>query len=378
VDGELVRTEVKVPFLDLRPTNDAVRQPILERIEQMIDSGAFTNGPEVEEFESAFAAYCGTRHCVGVSSGLDGLRLALLAGELEPGDEVVVPALTFAATVEAVLQSGCRPIVVDIGDDDYNIDVGAVRTALSDRTRAVIPVHLFGQLAALTALGDLTDSRGIAVIEDACQAHGASRDGIHAGSAGVAGVFSFYPAKNLGAFGDAGAVVTNSEAVARRIQALREHGQLRKYEHELEGYTARLDTLQAIVLLHKLQLLDHWNEERRAIARAYGEVLAGIGDLRLPHVPAGSDPVWHLYVIRTAAPEALATFLADRGIGSGRHYPQPVHLAPAYRDLGYADGSFPVAEAVARECLSLPIFPGMTDGQVARVTDAIEAYFSRG
>jgi dTDP-4-amino-4,6-dideoxygalactose transaminase len=332
----------------------------------------------VGEFEAAFADYCGTRFCIGVGSGLDALRLALLVGRSEAGSEVVVPALTFAATVEAIVQAGCRPVLVDVAETDYNIDPAAVEAALTERTRFLLPVHLFGQLADMAALMRVARERRLFILEDACQAHGARRDGRRAGTTGLAGAFSFYPAKNLGAFGDAGALVTDDAALDEHVRALREHGQVRKYEHEFEGYTARLDTLQAIVLLHKLPSLEIWNGERRIAARFYTEALAGVGDLRLPLVPDGSNPVWHLYVVRTAEPERLRTFLAEAGIGTGRHYPQPLHLAPAFAWLGCARGSFPVAEAVARECLSLPIFPGITEEQLTTVVEAVTGYFNGG
>jgi dTDP-4-amino-4,6-dideoxygalactose transaminase len=378
VAPEVVRSRLAVPFVDLTPMNDAVRQAVLEGFQRTIQSGAFTNGAEVAEFEAAFADYCGSRHCVGVASGLDALRLALLAARIEPGDEVILPALTFAATAEAVVQAGGTPVLVDVCESDYNIDPDSAASAVTPATTVLLPVHLFGQVADLDALLETAARHGLFILEDACQAHGATRAGRRAGAAGHAGAFSFYPAKNLGAFGDAGAVVTDDEGHALRIRALREHGQVRKYEHELAGYTSRLDTLQAIVLRRKLPLLDGWNEERRAIASVYSEALQGVGDLRLPPVPRGSDPVWHLYVVRTAAPHELATFLAERGIGTARHYPQPLHLAQAFAPLGYAEGSFPVAEAIARECVSLPIFPGMTDAQIGLVIAGVEAYFNRG
>ncbi|MBA2643488.1 MAG: DegT/DnrJ/EryC1/StrS family aminotransferase, partial [Actinobacteria bacterium] len=217
-----------------------------------------------------------------------------------------------------------------------------------------------------------------ALVEDACQAHGAERDGIVAGSGGLAAAFSFYASKNLGAMGDAGALVTSDAGIADAVRALREHGQRRKYEHDVEGWTARLDTIQAIVLRLKLPLLAEWNEQRRHAAASYAEMLAGVGDLELPPVPRGSSPVWHLYVVRTAAPQGLGEFLADEGIASGRHYPIPVHLTRAYEHLGYREGTFPVAEAVARECLSLPIFPGITEGQIAAVVEGVRGYFARG
>ncbi|HEU4865494.1 MAG TPA: DegT/DnrJ/EryC1/StrS family aminotransferase [Actinomycetota bacterium] len=375
-EQRLIEAAPNVPFLDLGMLHRDLKAEIVEEIAELVDSSAFTNGPQVREFEAAFAAYCGTEHCVGLASGLDALRLGLQAAGLEAGDEVVVAASTFVATLEAVTQAGGRPVVVDATNEDYNLDPGAVEAALTERTRFLMPTHLYGQLADMRSLTEIAERRGLAILEDACQAHGASRDGIAAGTAGLANAFSFYPGKNLGAFGDAGALVTDDEELAARVRALREHGQTRKYVHEIEGWTARLDTIQAIVLRRKLPLLDRWNGERRAVAAKYDERLAGIGDLRLPPVPDGSEPVWHIYAIRTAAPEELAGFLRERGIGTGRHYPDPVHLAPAYSFLGHERGEFPVAEALASEVLSLPMFPGMTEQQVDTVVAAIADYFA--
>ena len=239
-----------------------------------------------------------------------------------------------------------------------------------------MPVHLYGQMADMQALRAIAERAGVAIIEDACQAHGAERDGLRAGASGLAAAFSFYPAKNLGAMGDAGALVTTDPELAAIVRALREHGQTRKYHHEREGFTARLDTIQAIVLLHKLPLLDRWTEERRAAAAAYSEALDGIGDLVLPAVAGGSEPVWHLYVVRTQDPQRLAEFLDDRGVKTGRHYPEPAHLSPAYAGLGYEQGSFPVTEQVAAGLLSLPIFPGISETQIAAVVDAVTEYFA--
>jgi dTDP-4-amino-4,6-dideoxygalactose transaminase len=367
-----------VPFLDLGAAHEELRAEILADVAGLIDSSAFTNGPAVAAFERAFADYCGTSECVGLASGLDALRLALLAAGLEPGDEVVVPAMTFVATLEAVTQAGGVPVVVDVREDDYGLDAEAAAATIGDRTRALLPVHLYGQLADVAALRTLADERSLFLLEDACQAHGATRDAIRAGTGGAAAAFSFYPGKNLGAMGDAGALVTNDARTADVVRALREHGQRRKYHHDLEGYTARLDTIQALVLLRKLPLLDAANEGRRAAARAYAERLAGVGDLLLPQVARGSSPVWHLYVVRTADPDALAAHLRSRGIATGRHYPQPPHLTDAYRRLGYAAGDFPVAEALARECLSLPLFPSLTEEQVERVAGAVAEYFHGG
>jgi dTDP-4-amino-4,6-dideoxygalactose transaminase len=377
--GQRLREAVtSVPFLDLGLLHRELKAEIVEEIAELVDSSAFTNGPQVAEFESAFAAYCGTEHCVGLASGLDALRLGLQAAGLERGDEVVVAANTFVATLEAVTQAGGRPVVVDASESDWNLDPNAVEAALTDRTRFVMPTHLYGQLADMRALAEIAGRRGLTILEDACQAHGASRDGINAGKVGIANAFSFYPGKNLGAFGDAGALTTDDAELAARVRSLREHGQTRKYVHELEGWTARLDTIQAIVLLRKLPLLDRWNGERRAVAAKYDARLEGVVDLRLLPVPEGSEPVWHIYPVRTAKPEELAGFLRERGIGTGRHYPDPVHLAPAYGWLGHERGEFPVAEALASEVLSLPMFPGMTEQQVDTVVAAIGDYFARG
>jgi len=371
------RTEpgVNVPFLDLAPMHAPLKEQLLAEIGELLDTGAFTNGPGVAAFESAFAEYCGTDQCVGVASGLDALRLGLLATGLEPGAEVVVPAATFVATLEAVTQAGGVPVVVDVSESDYCLDPEAAAAAIGPNTHSLMPVHLYGQMADMHAITALAAERGIVVLEDACQAHGATRDGVTAGACGDAAAFSFYPGKNLGAVGDAGALVTNDADTAALVRSLREHGQTAKYVHAHEGWTARLDTIQALVLAQKLPLLDGWNEERRAAARRYDKLLQGVGDLVLPSVPPGSSPVWHLYVVRTADPEGLATFLRERGVGTGRHYPDPVHLTDAYSCLGYRAGAFPVAEQLARECLSLPIFPGIEPEQLAWVAESIRAFF---
>jgi dTDP-4-amino-4,6-dideoxygalactose transaminase len=372
------RGQKPVPFIDLSPSNQAVKAEFLDEVEQLVGTGAFTNGPQVAAFEDAFAEYCGAAECVGLASGLDGLRLALLAAGIEQGNEVIVPANTFAATFEAVTQAGGRPVPVDVTESDYNLDPEATAAAVGASTRFVLPVHLYGQLADMRALRALAERHDLTLIEDACQAHGASRDGYGAGVAGAAAAFSFYPAKNLGAFGDAGALVTGSAELAARVRALREHGQREKYRHQYEGYTARLDTIQALVLLHKLPLLDGWNEQRRAAAAFYLEALGGVGDLRLPQVAERSRPVWHLFVVRTEDPERLADFLGNRGIQTGRHYPEPPHLSTAYEWLGYEQGSFPVSETLADQTLSLPIFPGITEGQLDRVVTEVRAYFADG
>jgi dTDP-4-amino-4,6-dideoxygalactose transaminase len=372
------RLSVTVPFLDLGLVHADLRDDVLTGISSLIETSAFTNGPDVREFESAFAAYCGVEHCVGVASGLDALRLGLQALGLSPGDRVVVPANTFVATAEAVTQAGGVPVLVDVAEHDYNLDVGQVVDAIAEGARGVLPVHLYGQMADMRAINEVAEKANAFILEDACQAHGAERDGIRAGSAGAAGAFSFYPGKNLGAFGDAGALVTDDEDIADEMRALREHGQRSKYHHDAVGWTARLDTIQALVLARKLAHLDGWNAQRRAAADQYFSRLAGIGDLVLPSVADGSEHVWHLFVVRTEDPEALGAYLRERGVATGRHYPQPVHLTTAYAHLGYAEGSFPISELLARSCLSLPIFPGIQEAQVDRVCDLIEDYFARG
>ena len=367
--------QAPVPFLDLGAIHRELKPDLLEEIGELIDAGAFTLGPQVAAFERAWADYCGAAECVGLASGLDALRLGLLAAGIEPGDEVIVPAETFAATFEAVTQAGGRPVVVDVSPLDYCLDVQAAEAAIGPRTRFLMPVHLYGQLADMAALAELAARRGLTVIEDAAQAHGATRGGPGAGALGAAAAFSFYPAKNLGAFGDAGALVTNDAELAARVRALREHGQVAKYRHEVEGYTARLDSIQALVLSRKLGYLDAWTAQRRAAARFYADSLAGVGDLTLPPVAKASEPVWHLYVVRTGKPEELAASLRAQGIGTGRHYPEPPHLSPAYAWLGLAEGSFPVAEALSRDCLSLPMFPGITEAQLERVAVAVAECF---
>ena len=363
-----------VPFVDLAPTHAPFSDELLQDLADLIETGTFVNGPAVGRFEDAFAPVVGAAHCVGMSSGLDALRIGLIAAGLGPGEEVIVPAMTFVATLEAVTQAGGLPVVADIQEADYCLDPDASAASVSDRTRFVLPVHLYGQLADVRRLGSL----GVPLVEDACQAVGASRDGLRAGGAGLAAAFSFYPTKNLGAFGDAGGLTTSDDDLAGRAIALREHGQRRKYDHDAIGYTARLDTFQAMVLLRKLPLVEQWNDERRRIAQRYLEALEEVGDLRLPPVAAGSEPVWHLFVIRTDDPASLSRHLADHGVQTGRHYPVPVHLTEAYAHLGYRAEAFPVAEALARECLSLPIFPGMEAEQLEHVISSVEAFFDGG
>jgi dTDP-4-amino-4,6-dideoxygalactose transaminase len=367
-----------VPFVDLWRAHEELEDEIVSTVKDLIESSAFTNGPQVAEFEEAFARFCGTSVAIGVASGLDALRLALLAAGLRAGDEVLVPANTFIASFEAVTQAGGKPVPVDVTDADYNIDVEAAAAAVSARTRFLLPVHLYGQMCDMRAVLQVARRHDLSVVEDACQAHGADRGGIRAGAGGDAGAFSFYPGKNLGAFGDAGAVVTNVNELAARVRMLREHGETAKYEHQVSGWTARLDTIQALVLLHKLPHLHRWTAERRAAAAIYMERLKGVGDLVLPPIAPGSNPVWHLFVVRTANPARLADFLSAREVQTSRHYPSPVHLTRAYAGLGYVKGEFPVSEALANTALSIPLFAGISENEVELVTDAVTDFFRHG
>ena len=356
--------------------HEHIRGEILGDIAAILDAETFTNGPEVEAFEQAYAAYCGTEACVGTASGLDALRLMLLAAGIAPGDEVIVPANTFIATFEAVSQAGGRPVVVDITEDDANIDIDAAAAAVTAHTRYLLPVHLYGQMADMRGLGVIAARHELTVVEDAAQAHGATRDGFRAGACGLAAGFSFWPGKNLGAIGDAGALVTQDIQLAERARAYREHGQAVKNRYDVDGYTARLDTIQAAVLLRKLPFLDGWNAERRVAAQFYNEQLMGVGDLRLSNVPVGSEPVWHLYLLRSGRRDELSRHLAERGIGTSLDARQPAHLSAAFRWLGYKQGAFPVSERIATESILLPLYPGITEEQLRAVTDAVVDFFA--
>ncbi len=367
-----------VPFVDLRPATETIRDALVTDIGELLETGMFVNGPAVESFEREFAAACGRRFAVGTASGLDALTIGLLALGLEEGDEVVVPALTFVATFEAVLHAGGRVVVADVCDADGCMDPAAAADAVGARTRFLLPVDLYGQMADIATLGELASRHGLNLIEDACQCHGGERDGVKAGAAGAGAAFSFYPSKNLGAMGDAGALVLDDEDATAKARALREHGQTSTYRSEYVGLTSRLDTCQALVLRRKLPLLEQWNRERAEVAAFYGDALAGVGDLRLPVPASGAKHVWHVYPVRTRDPEALGEFLGARGIGTKRHYPEPPHLSHAFAPLGHQAGSFPVAEVIARETLSLPLFVGMTQEQLHAVVDAVVDFFAGG
>lgn len=359
-----------VPFVDLARQTRALATELRPAMDAVMERGDFILGEAVERFEQDFAAWLGTRHAVGVASGLDALRLALLGLGLGPGDEVILPANTFLATALAVTAVGATPVVVDCDERTQQVDVAQLAAAVTPRTKALIPVHLFGHPADMDGVAAVASKHGLAVIEDAAQAHGAQLGDRRCGTFGDAGCFSFYPAKNLGAFGDGGMVVTGDEALALRLRELRNYGQRDKNVHATLGGNSRLDTLQAAVLGVKLRHLDAWNARRVAHAARYSELLADTG-LVLPWTQAGTSPVFHLYVVRSTKRDELRTHLATAGIQTGIHYPTPVHLQPAYASLGYRRGQFPVAEKLAGEILSLPMFPELETGEIERVAEAV-------
>jgi dTDP-4-amino-4,6-dideoxygalactose transaminase len=363
----------KVPLIDLVAQYRELRERILPAMERVMAAGDFILGEEVERFEAAFAAHCGVRHCVGVASGTDALLLGLRALGVQPGDEVVVPANTFVATALAVSHAGAVPVFGDVCEDDHCLDPAALEAALTPRTRAVIPVHLYGQPARMDEILAIAARHGLRVLEDACQAHGARYRGAPAGSLGHAAAFSFYPGKNLGAYGDGGAVVTDDPCVADCLRLDRQYGQRVKYVHDTIGHNSRLDTLQAAVLRIKLEELDGWNARRRTLADAYAEALAGTG-LGLPEARPEVEHVRHLYVVRTPDRDALLARLHDRGIGAGIHYPVPVHLQAPYRGARTVPEAAPVATRLAGEILSLPLYPEMETAQVERVAREVRAF----
>jgi dTDP-4-amino-4,6-dideoxygalactose transaminase len=363
---------VSVPFLDLKSATEELRGEINEAVGRVVSSGWYIGGEEVERFEAGFGAYCGAAHCVGVGNGLDALHLALLAMDIGPGDEVIVPSNTFIATWLAVSMAGATPVPVEPDPATHNIDPARIEAALTRRTRAIIPTHLYGQPADLDPILALARGHGLKVIEDAAQAHGARYRGRPLGGHGDAVAWSFYPGKNLGALGDAGAVTTNDAALAARIRTIANYGSRAKYVHEVSGVNSRLDPIQAAVLGVKLRHLDEWNERRRRIAARYLDALHGTG-LGLPAVPNWAEPVWHLFVIRTQDRARFQAALGAAGVHTQIHYPTPPHLQGAYADMGLGAGSFPIAERLAGAVISLPIGPHLGEEQVGAVIAAVRA-----
>ena len=361
---------VTVPLVDLSHQHARIEQDVNDGFERVLKNGSFVLGAEAAEFESVFADFCGVRHVVGCANGTDALEIALQALGIGAGDEVIVPANTFVATAEAVVRVGARLVLADC-DEDHLIDVDDVAARVSARTRAVIAVHLYGQPAPVERLRAAVGP-DIAVVEDAAQAQGARRHGARAGSLGEIAGTSFYPGKNLGAYGDAGGVITDDDTLAETARRLRNHGGVHKYEHLDVGRNSRLDELQAVVLNAKLRRLDDWNAQRREAADRYAALLADL-DVQVPVTVEGNEHVWHLYVVRVRERDRVLADLAHRGIGAGIHYPRPVHLLPAFGFLGLAEGSYPTAELLAGEILTLPLFPGITSAQQEAVVDALAA-----
>ena len=362
--------DVTVPLVDLSAQHQAMQTEINTAIARVLASSRFIGGPEVQRFEAEFASYCDCRYAVGVASGTAAIELTLRALDIGPGDEVITTPFTFFATAEAIIQTGASVVFADIDPDTYNLDPAAVQQVVSPRSRAILPVHLYGRPAELDGLRTLAKNHGLVLIEDAAQAHGARYHGQRTGSMGVAGCFSFFPSKNLGALGDAGAVVTNDEALAERIRSLRDHGRSSKYLHQEVGFGHRLDALHAAVLSAKLPHLDHNNIRRRQLAARYNDMLAGT-DLVLPAADNGTESVYHLYVVRTPQRDAIIEELRSAGIEAGVHYPVPLHLQPALRSMNLAGGSFPVTEAAADTVLSLPLYPEMTEAQQDYVVNTL-------
>lgn len=361
-----------IPIVDLKAQYHSIKEEIQNAITGVLESSQFILGKEVAAFEAEFASYCGTAHAIGVNSGTSALHLALLAAGLGPGDEVITVPFTFVASVAAILYAGARPVFVDIEPATYALDAEKIAQAITPRTRAIVPVHLYGHPADMDPILEIARNHNLVVIEDAAQAHGAEYKGRRAGSMGDMGCFSFYPVKNLGAYGEAGAVVTNDAVHARQLRLLRDWGSERKYEHLLKGYNYRMEGLQGAILRVKLRHLERWTESRRAVAAQYGKLLAGSG-AGLPYEAPYARHVYHAYTIRTPQRDATREHLEKSGVQTGLHYPVPVHLQPGYADLGYQRGDFPVAEQAAKEVLSLPIYPELTESQVAEVAGALTA-----
>jgi len=365
----------RVPFLDLQTAHRALADEILTALRGSLDAAAFVGGPEVAGFEKDFAAYLGAEHAVGVSSGTDALRLAYLALDVHPGDEVITVPNTFMATTEALTQAGAVVRFVDVDRRTSNMDVARLEAAVGPRSVGIVPVHLYGQPADLDAILAVGRRHGLWVIDDAAQAQGSRYKGRLVGTAGAATAFSFYPGKNLGACGEAGAVTTGDAKVAERVRVLREHGQASKYYHDVEGYNARLDAWQAAVLRIKLRRLDAWNRSRRRAAAWYREALADVDAVTLPDEPEWAEGNFHLYVIHCDHRDALRDHLTAAGIGTGLHYPLPLHRQRAYAHLGLREGAFPVSEDLARRLLSLPMYPDLTQDDVGYVAEAIREFF---
>lgn len=366
-----------VPFVDLKKQYDLIGREVIQKIQKVLESTSFILGKEVEKFEQEFADYCGVKYGIGVGSGTDALLLSLKALEIEDGDEVITVPNTFTATVDAIVRSGAIPIFIDIDDETYCIDISKIEGKITKKTKAIIPVHLYGHPAEMEAILDIARRYNLIVIEDACQAHGAEYKGEKVGSIGNIGCFSFFPAKNLGAYGDGGVVITNNEELAQKVKMLRNYGQRKKYFHEFVGFNSRLDELHAAVLRIKLKSLDENNRKRRDNAEKYCEFLSDLTEISIPREKDFVKHVYHLYIIRCENRDELQDYLNSKGISTGLHYPLPVHLQRAYQYLGYKKGHFPITEKYAKKIISLPMFPELTEKQIEYVCNNIKEFFKK-
>jgi dTDP-4-amino-4,6-dideoxygalactose transaminase len=366
----------KIPFLDLKAQYQSIKPEIDAAVASVLEICQFILGPEVASFEQEFAAYCGATECIALNSGTSALHLALLAAGVGPGDEVITVPFTFVASVAAVIYTGARPVLIDIDPRSFTMDPAAIEAAITPRTKAILPVHLYGQTADMDPIMEVARRHGLVVVEDAAQAHGAKYKGRSAGSIGDIGCFSFYPAKNLGAYGEGGAVTTNNAGYAQTVRRLRDWGTDRKYHHVLHGYNYRMEGFQGAILRVKLRHLEKWTQARRALAKRYDELLAGCG-LELPAEMPWAGHVYHLYTLRVKDRDELQSALLAKGIQTAIHYAVPAHLQPAYANLGYGRGSFPRAEATAAQVLSLPLYPELSEDSVSKVARAVQMTASR-
>lgn len=365
---------MKVPFLDLKAPHIELRSELGAAYSRVLDAGWFILGEETEKFEAEFARFCGTQHCMGVGNGLDALHLALLAHGIGKGDEVIVPSNTYIATWLAISYAGGVPVPVEPDPASYNLDPAAIEAAITPRTRAIMPVHLYGRIADMAAICAVAEKHDLVVIEDCAQSHGAKQNGKSAGAWGNSAAWSFYPGKNLGALGDGGAVTTSDPEVADRVMLLRNYGSRVKYHNEVKGFNSRLDPLQCAFLMAKLPVLADWNARRASVAMRYSEAFAGVQGLIPPESGKSGEHVWHLYVVQHERRDAMQKYLNEKGIGTLIHYPIPPHLSEAYSEFGYKAGAFPLAESMAKRVLSLPIGPHLKDAEVSHIIEHVLAF----
>lgn len=370
----IVIIKMEVPFVNLKQQYQTIKTEIDEAIKKTLENAAFILGEDVRLFEEEFAKYLSADYAIGVNSGTDALYLSLLAADIKTGDEVITAANTFIATAEAISLTGAKPVLIDIDLENYNLDLKIIEKAITKKTKAIIPVHLYGQPVNMEKLMEIAKKYNLLVVEDACQAHGSKFKGKKIGSFGDLAAFSFYPAKNLGAYGDGGAIVTSNKNLADKIRVLRDHGQIKKYYHSLKGFNSRLDNLQAAILRVKLKYLDQWNEKRNKCAETYSRLLKETSSVTLPKIGESNYHVFHLYVVRSQKRDDLQKFLKENGIGTAIHYPIPIHLTEAYQDLGCPKGHFPNTEKAAQEILSLPMFPELKEEEIEYVAEKIKEF----